>query len=519
MKISKIDYADTGAFSSLVTDYLAQEPHLQPFCGRFPSLESFKEQIEAKASFAKEQREVLYQELNRQYASIHLHAEVRRNLELLKEPTTFTVTTGHQLNIFTGPLYFVYKIITAINTCRQLKEAYPAYDFVPVYWMATEDHDFAEISYFNLFGKRYEWETEQKGAVGRFTAEGIAQVLDALPERYPIFEEAYRGHRTLADATRCFTHALFGEYGLVSLDADVRALKQALVPIIKKELFEQVSNQKVEEVNERLSQHYNPQVQTRKINLFYLGDNLRERIVQQDGRYQVLNTDLAFSGKEIEEEVECSPEKFSPNVVLRPLYQELILPNLCYVGGGAEVAYWLQLKALFEAYQVPFPILMLRNSVLYVTKGNASRLQKLGLQAEDMFQELPALRKMLAGKLNQEEIALDKQRKALEEVFTELGELAAAIDPTLSKSVAAEGQKTQNALSVIEKKLNKAAENKHEQVYQQLANVKEKMFPGGALQERVDNLLTYQTNNPNFIQKLVEALDPFDGKFTILEEE
>jgi bacillithiol synthase len=519
MKISKIDYTDTGAFSALVTDYLAQDPQLQAFYEHYPTIENFKEQLAAKATFPQEKREVLHQELKQQYASLDLHPEVRQNLELLWEPNTFTVTTGHQLNIFTGPLYFVYKIITAINTCRELKNAYPDYNFVPVYWMATEDHDFEEISYFNLFGKRYEWETEQKGAVGRFSTEGIEQVLEALPERYSLFEEAYRNHGTLADATRYLTHALFGEYGLVSIDADSAVLKRLLIPVIREDLFEQLSHQKVEEVNERLSQYYKPQVQSREINLFYLDEGLRERIVQEGERYQVLNTKLSFTREEIAQEVDRSPEKFSPNVILRPLYQEMILPNVCYVGGGAEVAYWLQLKALFAAYEVPFPVLMLRNSALYIPKSQANRMHKLGLQAEDLFQDLPALRKQLASHLNQEEYVLDKQRKAVEDLFEELSKLALAVDPTLQKSVAAEGQKTQNSLSIIEKKLNKAAEIKHEQVYQQLTNVKEKLFPGGSLQERVDNLLTYQTNNAAFIQELVEALDPFDGKFTILEEE
>ncbi len=519
MKISKIDYTDTGAFSSLVTDYLAQDPQLQPFYDRFSRLENFKEQIAVKASFPQEKREVLHQELTRQYASVDLHPEVKRNLELLWQPNTFTVTTGHQLNVFTGPLYFVYKIITAINTCRRLKAAYPEYDFVPVYWMATEDHDFEEISSFTLFGKRYEWETDQKGAVGRFSTEGLEQVLEALPEQYPVFEEAYRNSRTLAEATRFFTHALVGEYGLVSLDADSPVLKRMLIPVIRKDLLEQLSHQKVEEVSERLSQYYKPQVQSREINLFYLDENLRERIVLQDGRYRVLNTKLSFSREEIEKEVDQSPEKFSPNVILRPLYQEMILPNLAYVGGGAEVAYWFQLKALFAAYEVPFPILMLRNSALYIPKSQASRLQKLDLQPTDIFQDLPALRRQMAGLLNQEEVVLDQQRQVIGEVFGELEKLAASVDPTLTKSVAAEGQKTQNSLGILEKKINKAAENRHEQVYQQLTKVKEKLFPGGALQERTDNLLTYQTNNPDFIHELAKAFDPFDGKFTILEEE
>jgi bacillithiol biosynthesis cysteine-adding enzyme BshC len=520
MKITKVDYAATGSFSQTVSDYLAQDEKLRPFYKRFPTVAAFEEQLREK-SFGQEQRQVLHQALQEQYASVAaVHPKVQQHLDLLQQPNTYTITTGHQLNIFTGPLYFIYKIITAINTCRQLQAAYPDYNFVPVYWMATEDHDFAEINHFNLFGKRYTWETEQKGAVGRFSTEGLERVLEELPEQFAVFEEAYRNSKTLADATRAITHALFGEYGLVSVDGDHPGLKQALTPVIEKELTEQLSNRLVTEANAQLEQlGYRPQVFSREINLFYLKDNLRERIVQEGDTYKVLHTDIRFSREEALRLAQEHPEQFSPNVILRPLYEELILPNLAYIGGGAEVAYWFQLKKVFEAYGVAFPVLMLRNSALYISKPNASRMHKLGLQPLDLFRDYQELKKQLSAQLHEGEIDLEAQREALAAAYKQVEQLAEGIDPTLVKAVAAEAQKASNSLHMLEKKLSKARDHKHEQTFKQLENLKDKLFPNGSLQERQDNLLSYKTNHPDFIPSLVEAFDPFEFKFTILEEE
>ncbi|MDQ3292170.1 MAG: bacillithiol biosynthesis cysteine-adding enzyme BshC, partial [Bacteroidota bacterium] len=478
MKISQIDYSATHAFSSLVTDYLQQHKNLVPFYNRFPTPENFKLQI-AEKEFSLEQRNLLCEELERQYSLLpEVNANVRKNLELLRQPNTFTITTGHQLSIFTGPLYFIFKIISAIKTAQQLKEQYPDYNFVPVYWMASEDHDFAEINHFTLFGKPYAWETDQKGAVGRFKTDSISSLMEALPESYPLFEKAYTQFDTLAASTRFLASELFGEFGLVSIDGDAPAFKKALQPVIKNELLEQNTYKLVSATTEKLaSAGYKTQVTPREINLFYLDNGLRERLVLKDNRYQVLNTNLSFSQEEILALAETQPEKFSPNVILRPLYQEILLPNLCYIGGGAEVAYWFQLKDVFTFFKVPFPILMLRNSGLYITKNHAARMHKLNLQAADLFQDLPALKKQVTAAYQENGLTLEEERKQVEAVFTQIEKLAATIDPTLSRTVAAEAQKTHNALMVLEKKIVKANDSKYETIYNQLTSLKDKLFP------------------------------------------
>ncbi len=168
MPIKKVAFADTHAFTPFFLDYIQQSEPLKSFYNRFPIPSAFKDQIsEKQKSFPDETRKILVDTLKKQYSNLPLSSAVTNNIDALKDSKTFTVVTGHQLNVFTGPLYFIFKIVTVINTCRQLQKEYPGYKFVPVYWMASEDHDYEEIKSFRLYGKKYTWQTEQSGAVGR----------------------------------------------------------------------------------------------------------------------------------------------------------------------------------------------------------------------------------------------------------------------------------------------------------------------------------------------------------------
>lgn len=352
MKLHSVALRTTGQFPPLLLDYLDQKSELNDFYAIFPSLDGAQEAIRQRAGFDPVKRRILVDALSKQYSGISSAPDFS---PLLNE-TTFTVTTGHQLNIFTGPLYVIYKIVTTINLARALKETYPEYDFVPVYWMASEDHDFAEIASFNLFGQKYTWPGQPKGAVGRLNPKRLELVLDALPQAVPFFRKAYLENQTLADAVRCYMHELFGGEGLVTLDADDAALKSHFLPVIEDELLNQTSGGLVADTTSRLEKlGYHTPVHAREINLFYLADELRERIVREGDTFKVVNTNRQFTEDEIRQEATQHPERFSPNVVLRPLYEEIILPNLAYIGGPSEVPYWLQLKGVFDYFGVPFP--------------------------------------------------------------------------------------------------------------------------------------------------------------------
>ena len=519
MTLEKLDFSQTHAFSPIFLDYLQHKESLTDFYERSPHIDSFGEQL-ADKSLSDGQRSTLVHVLEQQYSSVDASDTVRDNIAALADANTFTVTTGHQLNVFSGPLFFIYKLVTTINTCRQLQEAYPSYHFVPVYWMASEDHDFAEINHFYLFGQRYEWNTEQRGAVGRFTMDGINEVLAALPEPVPLFEHAYREHDTLAEATRYFVNELFGEQGLVVLDADDATLKRSFLPVMQDDVLQHTAKESVETASQKLEDlDYRTQVFPREINLFYLTDQQRERLVKEDGRYRVNNTDRYFSSEELQQEMEAHPERFSPNVVLRPLYQEMILPNLGYVGGPGELAYWLQLKRMFDHYQVPFPILLPRNFALVVSKTNTKKLRKIDLTPAELFEDTDTLVKKFVESRAESSLSLGEEKAALAEVYRQVEEKVLEVDGSLKGFIGAESNKAFKSLDNIEKRLKKAEEQKQETAVGQLETLKEKLFPNGGLQERQENLLTYHINNPDFIGELLEKFDPFDLRFNVLVEE
>lgn len=509
---------DLPFFSKTFLDYLNGNPALSEFYSSSPSPENFSAQI-CQKSFTEEKRQLLVAALEEQYRPLQVLKAVEENISALLKPNTYTVTTGHQLNIFGGPLYFIYKIITTINTAKALNQKDPNHRIVPIFWMASEDHDFEEINHFNLFGKTWKWESSQKGAVGRFKPEGIETILDSLPEKIPLFEKAYKTYPTLSAATRFFVNELFGKDGLVIIDADDPALKKEFSSIMKDEVLHQSSHKLVEKSSAALeAKGYEAQVHAREINLFYLETNLRERIVREKDHYKVHGTDIRFTEKELLEKIEKEPEKFSPNVILRPVYQECILPNLAYIGGPAEVIYWLQLKAVFEYHQIPFPVLMPRNFALYLNKNNLGKLSKLSLTIQDLFVSADTLKNNYLIKITEAEFKLDQEQEKFKSIFSEIKAKAAIIDKTMEAAVMAEQQKTLKILEDLEKKLKKAEERKNETVLTQLLNLKEKLFPGGGLQERTDNFLSFYLNDPEFLTHLEKTFDPFNYSFYLLSE-
>ncbi|MCX7638060.1 MAG: bacillithiol biosynthesis cysteine-adding enzyme BshC [Cyclobacteriaceae bacterium] len=513
----RVSFELTRVFTPLFLDYINGLDILKPFYNRFPSKELFSAQLAEKSSgYPVKTRQVLVQVLQRQYSQLEVAGAVQDNLMALREEKTFTVTTGHQLNIFTGPLYFIYKIITVINTCKELKRLHPDYRFVPVFWMASEDHDVEEIRSVRIHGKIYSWETNQKGAVGRFSTQGLAELAGQIPADVKVFHKAYAGFGRLSDAVRCYVNDLFGKYGLIVADGDDAELKKLFVPVMQDDIFSNTAYRRVMETDEILKDRgYKPQVYVRPVNLFYLGDDVRSRIERLGDNYRVTDTELIFTPDELNSLLHEHPEKLSPNVILRPLYQECVLPNLAYVGGPAEVAYWLQLKSLFGHYQIPFPIIMPRNFALLVKQSLYRKLQKTGLSFEELFIPLQELLNEVALRHAPDHIRLNGQKAAILNQLEAVRENAKLIDPTLSTMVAAETKRMLKTLEKIELKMLRAEKRKQADRLRQVTELKEALFPNGGLQERIENFLSFTSGNPELIDALIGAFEPFDYRFNI----
>jgi bacillithiol synthase len=544
MTITRTPFSQFPMLAKMDLAYAQLDASLAPFYTYTPDIESFKQVILDKKK-DKTDRKTLVSTLKRQYLAQNpknmeysdipnpfgTEAPLFKQINLLLDENTFTVTTAHQPSLMTGPLYFIYKIFSTINLARQLKTHYPDYNFVPVFVIGGEDHDFEEVNTINIFNKKITWENEEQGAVGMMQTASLLSVLSELKNVlgesenaqtiFNIINKNYTQNAVYQDATQGLLIDLFGKYGLVVLNMNDAELKKLFIPVMKKEISEQVSKPLVEKAQRALNDlGFKSQAFPREINLFYLRENLRERIVFEDGVYKVLNTNYQWDSLEnFLAEVEEAPQYFSPNVVMRPLYQELVLPNLAYIGGGGELAYWLERKEQFATFGINFPMLIRRNSVMWIDKGSNDKLTKLNLDWQTLTIDTEQVIKDFLGKNAADPLSMEAEKTEIRTLFQTVLGKAKAVDPTLEKSVLAEEAKAIQSIEIIESKLMKAEKQKNETTLNQIRLLAQKFFPNGGLQERTDNFLPYYLKQGDgFFDVLNEHLNPLVEGFVVIEE-
>ena len=527
---TRLPYRQTGSFSKIAMDYLDQAEALKPFFAHAPTVAGIKKAIEARKQFGTN-RSLLVQELKKQYSGAESSEKVNKNIESLLAENTFTITTAHQNNIFTGPLYFIYKILHTIKLADHLKQSLPGNNFVPVFYIGSEDADLDELNHIWLGGQKLVWETKQTGAVGKMKIdkqlvklinliEGQLTVLPKGDEIVSLLKKYYKEGVTIQDATFQFVNNLFAEYGLIVLLPDNAAFKKQMISLFEDDLLHQTASGIVEITAAKLDDAgYKVQANPREINLFYLKDNTRERIEMVNGVWQVVNGGTKFTKEELLKELREFPERFSPNVILRGLYQETILPNIIFIGGGGETAYWLQLKELFNYYKVPFPALVLRNSFLVVEKKWQDKISKLGFTVDDFFLPEQELVNRLVVRESKNNIKLNGSLTNAENVYESLKKQVAAIDASLEKHVEALRAQSSHRLMELEKKMLRAEKRKFAAQQRQIHAIKEHLFPGNGLQERIDNISYYYAKwGKEFISKLYEHSLGLEGEFVIVKE-
>jgi len=531
-KSTNLTYRQTGYFSRLITDYLDQAENLSPFYSYPANAEGLRSALEARKAGKPVDRATLVSQLEEQYAGIADvfgdAPKVRENIASLARPNTFTLCTAHQPAIFTGHLYFVYKILHTIRLAEWMAEQYPDHHFVPVFYMGSEDADLEELGQIALGGEHLVWETKQSGAVGRMSTKGLDKLyhridgeLSVQPygrQLMALLKEAYLESPDIQTATFKMVHRLFAEWGLIVLIADKAAFKKQMIAVFEDDLFRQEPSRIVGESIDRLSKSYDIQANPREINLFYLKDDLRGRIEKVGDEYKVHGSALVFTEAGIREELHRFPERFSPNVILRGLFQETILPNLAFIGGGGETAYWLELKGLFDHYRTPFPVLVLRSSFQLVEKQWMEKMERAGFGVEDLFRDEQDLMTELVKRDSTQTLSLEEEIAVANQYYESLKALARPVDPTLEEHVAALQVKAIEPIRLLEKKLLKAEKRKFGEQQRQIHQVKEALFPHGNLQERIENILPwYALYGPGIIRQLY-AHSPVWGGFVVLVE-
>ncbi len=474
-------------------------------------------------------RKVLVDHLNQQYTGLTVSQSTQTNIDRLNESNVYTVTTGHQCNIFGGPMFFIYKILQVINICEELNASGAEKKFVPVFWMASEDHDLEEIASVNVFHEKLKWEREQEGAVGRMSLEGMTEVLDSIQSKFrddegkQLFDifQSYIKEESLAKATLFLVNALFGKFGLVVLDADSPSLKAIFSETMKSELLDSTSWNAINQtISEFENLNYKVQVTPREINLFYLSNGSRNRIVKEGGEFQIVDTEIQFTEAQILDELQIHPEKFSPNVVMRPMYQETILPNIAYLGGAGEIAYWLEFKRAFEEYGISFPILIVRNSLVLMDRSVNKKLSKTGLDPIEFLKKEDVLIKDYL-KSHSDEIDFDDELDKLGAIKETLVEKSLKIDAGLKGNVEATFAKFEKELGKMESRFIRSLKQKSENELNAIKAVNAKFYPNGTFQERFENFTPYYINfGSKFLDLIKNEVGAFEQrlKFVDLEQ-
>ncbi len=523
-----VPYQKTGFFSTIITDYLEGRDFVKNFYEHPVSYQGLEAAMHARENFQTD-RVSLVKVLTDQYAGLIPQQAVSKNIESLSGKNTFTVTTAHQPAIFTGTLYFIYKILHVVKLAESLTARYPGKYFVPVFYMGSEDADLEELGHIFLDNEKISWDTNQTGAVGRMRTTGLQKIISRIqgeyadhahgPELIQLLKDCYLGSETIQEATLKLLHQLFGSFGLVVLIPDNRLLKNEMHKVFEDDLNKHSPFEITRIEVQKLATQYPVQANPREINLFYIRDNIRERIDFKEGKYIVHNTNIRFSTEEMEKELNEYPERFSPNVILRGLYQETILPNIAFVGGGGETAYWLELKALFRHYKVPFPVLILRNSFLLIRKKWNAKMEKTGLPFSDFFKSGQQLIEEYIKQHSTRQLSLNKEIVALRSVYESIKNISGVVDKTLEDHVEKLQSQNLKKLNELEKKILRAEKKNHQEVYKRIEDIRNELFPMGNLQERIESFIPwYSDYGREFLELILRHSLTLEQQFVTLEE-
>lgn len=524
MVVEHIPLEITGQFSRFVRDYLAKKQDMQDFSDFAPDMDGVRARAEHLDGLGKDN--ALLAKVLREQHGTHLSPSQSEHLHALQADAAYTVCTGHQLALFAGPSYVIYKAISIIALSRQLSEELGR-KVVPVFWLASEDHDVAEVDHCQLFGKEIRLEHDYSGPVGPMaltqiegTLAQLEEVLggsDVATQLMELMRASYSSSGTMATAFRALLQQILGDQGLLILDADHAELKASFAGHMSREIGANGIKASVDEMNAMiLNRGEKPQAHVRDINLFYMSDG-RSRIQRSGDGFETVDGTRQWTSEEIRQELSAQPQRFSPNVLMRPLYQEHLLPNLVTIGGPGELAYWLQLRKAFEHQGMKMPVVLLRDSFAWTNDKFSSKLEALGLSFRDLFQSEDQLHRDFAKRSGEIDLDMIKEKEAMLAQFDRLIQRSQSIDPGVAKFAEAERKRLAKSIDSLEQKWVRAEKKKNETALNRISRLRSDVLPQGKLAERVENFMSwYLQMGGASIDVLLQAADPLQATLKLI---
>lgn len=522
---TKLSVASVYPNNKILTSYLDQSENLKPFYSGHPTNKNdWQTVINQRANFSHDMRNQVAEILLHQ--SKTTHPLVTANIEKLKHNNTFALVTGQQAGFFGGPLFTFFKTLSTIKWAEHLKKEFPAYNFVPVFWVEIEDHDFQEIARFSnpehppVSYTDPDSDTYQQivhRTIKTDFSTFLGQVFSLLPESEfkksytEIIAECYAEGMGFGDAFKKFMHVIFDDFGLIICDpTDVR-LKRLANPVFEKEILNLTSEQSISSQSEKLTAAgFSPQVTPRQINSFFIDGGKRLGILKQENVYSLQGKEQIFSEKEMTILIRQHPEKFSPNVVLRPLYQDYILPTIGISAGPGELSYFMQFKSNYEAFGVPLPILIPRAFGIIIEPAIERLLEKLSIDILDVLTEQNLTHQYLTQKRGidtQTEMA--DLKKAIEQLMQSKTEIIRSTDSTLVDTWNSQIGKTLIGIDQFEQRLDKSIKRNEEQTINQIKRILQHLMPENHPQERTHSILYYLTKyGSTVVRSLYDQIEP-----------
>lgn len=530
-----LSFKNIPGTGKLFLDYVYQFSNVQRFYSVSPDDASAQQALLSRLVSKKTERKQVTQILTKQNQSFGAGVLTLENIKKLEHDNTVAVVTGQQMGLLTGPLYTIYKSIGTIKLCETYRAKFPQYEFVPVFWLELEDHDFDEIRHAQLLSvdndlKKISYNGADPGNVIRnpinhlSITEDMQRVLDEIKSvLYPtdfthewqgLIEKAYQQGTSIAQAFGKMLADLLGSYGLILMDPSDKEFKKLAAPVFKKEIENTDRiHQLFQMQSESLKQSgYEAQVETSPSNLFLL-DNGAEKLsinVEKKNKFRLSAGDIASEKNAITKILESSPERFIPNVVLRPIVQDTLLPTFAYVAGPAEVAYFGQFKSVYEFFEVPQPLVVPRPFATILEKKNAKVLDKYKIELQQVFTHSKTLI---------DQVAMQQSGVPIEAVFGQftgqmnsqfktLQKQLMEIDPNLKGAVETAQQKADQALQVLKTKTIESEKRRNEVLVDQIRKLIHHLYPHHNFQERELNVLYYLNKyGRDFIKLLHERLD------------
>jgi bacillithiol synthase len=454
-----------------------------------------------------------------------------KNIDILRRPGSVAIVTGQQAGLFTGPLYTIHKALTVIKLASSLREQ--GVDAVPVFWVASEDHDYKEVNHCRVVDNEgrlkdvvYEaHDLPEDAPVGRIKlCDGIGEEIDSLisalprseflPELERDLRESYAPGVGFAEAFARLMARLFKDYGVVLLDPLDDELKRVAAPIYSLAIQKssEIARALVERSRELELAGYHAQVHTSQdmVPLFIMDDGRRVAMTQHDGRFQVKGSDRSFSTPELVELVERCPNCFSPNVTLRPAVQDFLLPTAAYIGGPAEIAYFAQLRAVYETLGRQLPCVLPRASMTLIEGRHSKTMKKYRIELRDFFDGLhPAITKVVEQSLDRESAnAFEETERIFSEQFDRLEQILKRNDQTLVDSVKRAREKVIYQVEHLRTRFIHASAHREQNMFRQVERAFTTLLPDKNLQERELNIYYFLSRyGPSLIADLLEAAD------------